>query len=157
MTIFQIEAAMYELIDMETGEITDIEKLESLEQDLEQKKKNYIRFYKNLDAECKALRDMEKEFADRRHKKEKTMESLLRLLDYHQQGSKWECTEGVIKYTKSTSTEEVDEQAFLEWDGKWSFGDTEFKADKKAIKDAIKEGIEIPGWTLTEKQNISIK
>lgn len=157
MTIFQIDEAMMSLIDMETGEITDIEAFEALEQDMEQKKRNYICFYKNLAAECTALRDAEKELADRRHKKEKTMENLLNLLDYHQQGAKWECTEGVIKYTKSTATEQTDEQAFLEWDGKWNFGDTEFKADKKAIKEAIKSGTEIPGWTVTERQNISIK
>lgn len=157
MTLFELDMAIRCLIDEETGEIRDIDKLESLEIDIEKKKRNYICFYKNLEAECNALRNAEKDLADRRHRKEKTMENLLHLLDNHQQGAKWECTEGVIKYTKSTATEQTDEQAFLEWDGRWNYGEAEFKADKKAIKEAIKSGTDIPGWTVTERQNISIK
>lgn len=157
MTIFEIEAEIRNLIDEETGEVTDLEAIEKLEMAADQKRRNIICYYKNEASEAMAIRELEKELADRRHKHEKKMDSLLNLLDYIQQGQKFECTEGVVKYTKSKSVEQTDEMAFLQFKDRFLYGTTEFKADKNAIKAAIKDGTEIPGWAVTEKNNISIK
>lgn len=157
MNLFEIDARISQLFDEETGEIFDIEALEALEMAEKEKLTNIIRYYKNLEAEAASLKKAAKDLTDRAKAKESKMASLLSYIDSHQKGNAFECTEGVLKYTKSTTTDQVDEMAFLTWEGRFGYGESTFTPSKKAIGDAIKAGIKIPGWVRTEHQNPSIK
>lgn len=157
MRLFEIDAKFYELFDEETGEILDEEALEALEIERNEKVRNIICVYKKLVAEAEALKNAKLELAKRQSAKEKSAEWLLKYLDKSQAGNPFECTEGKLLYRKSTTTEMLDETAFLEWEGRWEYGKSEFKASKEDIGNAIKNGKKIPGWIQVEHNNPSIK
>ena len=59
MNIYEIDNAMFSLIDEETGEIKDYEAFEELQMQKEEKIENTALWYKNLVAESKAIREEE--------------------------------------------------------------------------------------------------
>lgn len=157
MRLFEINAEIAKLFDEETGEIFDLEALEALELERDKKLASLIALYKNLTAEAKALAEAKKELDKRKKAKETSAERILKYIDSQQNGNPFECIEGRLSYRKSTSTEMVDEEAFINWDGKWEYGHSEFVSSKEDIATAIKNGIDIPGWARVEHLNPGIK
>lgn len=76
MNIFDIDIAMYSLIDDETGEIKDYEAFEALQMERNAKIENTALWIKTLVAEGKAIREEEKALAERRRRAESRIESL---------------------------------------------------------------------------------
>lgn len=161
MRLFEIKAEFEKLFnecfDEETGEITDVEAWATLEALEEEKLQNTVAYYKNLISDAKELKEAAKELTARAKRYESKAESISRLLDNYLQGRKFECVEGVCKYTKSTTAEQTDEMAFLLWDERFNYGTSEFKPDKMAIKQAIKSGKDVAGWAVVEHNNFSVK
>ena len=56
MTIFDIDEAILNLVDEETGEVVDIEALEALEMERDKKVSNIACWIKQLDAEAEAIK-----------------------------------------------------------------------------------------------------
>lgn len=158
MNLYEVQQKFLEVIDEETGEIKiSEEELEELIKSEEMALEYFIRLYKNKMAFVKALREEEKLLADRRHKIEKSCEGILGSLDKYLQGNKYECKSGSLNYRKSTAVVPTDEMSFLKWEGRFLYGSASFVADKDAIKRAINEGSEIPGWAIEQRLNASIK
>lgn len=153
MRLFEINNAILECIDLETGEITDIEKLEQLQMDRHDKLRNIAFLYLNSMSDITELKEQEKKFADRRKRAESTAawakETLLRELN----GEKMKETEFTISYRKSESVE-IQDEGLLPMD---YLIEQPAKIDKAGIKEALKSGKEVAGAVLVEKQNIQIK
>lgn len=169
MTIFDIDrnfAAIMEdimlVFDEETGEVTDIDRFEELKRNLDElqeerntKISNIACWYKQLVAEADAIKTEKMNLAKRQQVAENKAESLKKYLEYALQGEKFKDARVSISYRRSEGIH------FCEgFDGE-SLPDEFVKVEKKAklteIKNAIKEGREIPGVSLISKQNIQIK
>lgn len=113
MNIYQIEQAITELIDPETGELLDYEQFEALNMARDRKIENMALWVKDLTAEAKAIREEEKALADRRRAAERKAERLKEYLSTILSGSVFRTPKVAVAYRKSSAVE-VDE-GFIEW------------------------------------------
>ena len=153
MNLFEIDREIIGCVDAETGEVIDLEKLESLSIDRDRKIENIGCWIKNLKAEAEALKVEKESFAKRQKAAEGKMESLKGYIGAYLNGQAWKSSKVAIRFTKSSA---------LEIDGNAQIPQEFFKAtdpvlDKMAIKEAIKGGKEMPGCRISERLNIQIK
>lgn len=153
MNLFELDAALYECVDAETGEVIDEEKLNELSMARDEKVENIACWIKNLKAQAVAIKQEEENLYARRKVAENKAQSLGEYLSKYLDGSKFETPKVKISYRKSESLE-VSEGAIIpeEW-----YKPQEPKLDKAELKKAVKDGLEIEGVNLVEKQNIQIK
>lgn len=158
MNLFEIEQSILECIDMETGEVIDLAKLEQLQMDRSTKIENIACWIRNLTEEAEALKKQKQIFADRQSSAEKKAESLKRYLSAVLAGEQFKTDKVSISFRKSDSVDVFSMESLVEYDTAGRFLKIkEPEADKTAIKAALKEGANIPGCVLVEKQNIQIK
>lgn len=159
MSIYDIDAAIVALVDDETGEVTDEEAFDALQMARDEKVENIGLYFKDLQAEAKAIKDEEAALAARRKAAEAKVERLKNLLDYALHGSKFATPRLKVSYRKSQTVEVSD--GFIEWADEHrpdllTYSDP--KPSKTAIKDAIKAGgIPEEMAHLESHENISIK
>lgn len=157
MTLFEIDKAIQDFefeIDEETGEILNPNVLEELEMAREQKIENVGLYIKNLEAEADAVENQEKVFADRKKRIRKKIEGLKGFLGYALQGEPFKTDKVVMSFRRSESVHITDE--YLIPDEYKTFTVVK-KPDKTVIKKALKDGKEIMGCELVEKNNVQIK
>jgi hypothetical protein len=163
MTLFEINEAFAKAIengiDEETGEITNLEELERLNLERNVKIENTAKYIINMRAEVKALKEREEHFKGRRQTLEKRIDALERNLEYNLNGEAFESIDVNISYRQSRSVEISDTKAFEEFISKYPEYRKEYviEPNKTLIKQAILDGMEIPGATLTVKKNMQIK
>lgn len=153
MNLYQIDAEIMKLIDYETGEILDWDKLDELNAAKEQKIENIALYIKNLTAEAAALKAEKDAFAERQKAAEKRTEGLKQYLSNALKGEKFKTTKVNISYRKSETLEiangvEIPED-FLKY--------KEPEINKTDLKKAIKDGLLLEGVSIVERQNIQIK
>ena len=153
MTIYEIDNAILECIDMETGEIIDIDKLNKLELERESKIEGVACWIKDLKAEAEALKNEKQALAERQKVAENKMESLKKYLAYALDGKAFKTTRASVSFRKSQAVEIADiyklDENYLRY--------KEPEADKTAIKEALKAGKEVAGATLVENTSVIIK
>lgn len=152
-TLYEIEQAIMDCVDLETGEIIDIEKLDQLQMDKDVKIENTALFIKNLLSDADQIREEEKKLADRRRVCENKAKSLKEYLSGFLGGEKFKTPRVAISYRKSKSVDVQDITALPEEYLKYS----EPTANKTEIKKAIEAGTAVPGCVLVENSNIQIK
>lgn len=157
LSIYEIEQEIMALVDPETGEITDYDALDKLNMAREEKIENIAMWIKNLSAEAKAIREEEKNLAERRRASETKAESLSKYLDRTLVGEKFSTAKVCVSYRKSTAVEIADEEAFIKAADITYLVPQAPKIDKKAITEALKLGTVINGAELVERNNIQIK
>lgn len=153
MNLFELDAALYECVDAETGEIIDEEKLNELSMERDEKVENIACWIKELKAQTAAIKQEEDSLAARRKVAENKAQSLSEYLLRYLNGSKFETAKVKISYRKSAALE-VSETAKIpeEW-----YKPQKPKLDVAGLKKAVKDGLEIEGVEIVEKQNIQIK
>lgn len=153
MTIFEIDKAIMECVDLETGEIIDTEQLDKLQMEREAKLENVACWIKELKAEAEALKAEKMAFAKRQQVAENKMESLKKYLAYALDGNAFKSTRASVTFRKSQVVEVADiyklDENYLRY--------KEPEADKTAIKEALKAGKEVAGATLVENTSVIIK
>ena len=156
-----LDELMYQLVDDETGEILEADKLEELENEIKEKLVNkasgIIKVIKNYDAEIKALKDEEKRLSNLRKSKEKRKDYLKAYVSFQMQGmgtNKIETELGNLALRRSEKIIVTDEQLIPE-DYK-EYVET-CKVNKSEIKKALKVGKEIKGVVVEENFNLNIK
>lgn len=155
MNLFDIDAAILDCIDTETGDIVDIEKLEALELERDTKISNIGCWIKNLKAEAEAIK-IEKQNMEKRQKAaENKAEQLKNYLNNYLAGASFKDAKVVISYRKSISTEIADDLDLNTLPDEYK--KITVTADKTAIKEALQNGAVIDGCALVEKSNIQIK
>ena len=152
-TLYEIDAAIMDCVDTETGEIIDEEKLNSLLMERSAKLEGVALWIKNLDSDAAAIR-AEREALEKRQKAAENKAASLRAwLANALEGQKFSTARVAVSYRKSVSTE-VDRESVAK---KWCRKKITYTPDKTAIKEALLSGMRIKGCRLVEKQNIQIK
>lgn len=152
-TLYQIDQAIMDLVDNETGEIVDIEMFDSLQMERDEKIESIALYIKDLKAEAEALKAEKLAFAERQKAAENKVESLKNYLAYALKGQAFKSTKAVVSFRKTQQVDIPDIYALDENFLKYA----EPTADKTAIKEAIKQGKTVAGATLVENTSIIIK
>ena len=156
MKLYEIEDAIMDVFDPETGEILDEDKLARLEMERDKKIENIALYIKDLKAEAEAIKTEKMNLTKRQQTAENHAESLKRYLTKCLDGEKFKTARVAISYRKSETVEFIDGfDINLLPDQYQRKRDPE--ADKTALKDALKEGKEIYGVYLAEHNNAIIK
>ena len=153
MKLYEIDQAIMDCIDMETGEVINEELLNNLQMERDAKIENVALWIKELKAEAEALKAEKLAFAERQKVAENKMESLKKWLAYALNGEKFKTVRASVTFRTSDKVEIADiyklDESYLRY--------KEPEADKEAIKKAIKAGQEVVGATLVPSTSVIIK
>ena len=153
MKLYEIDQAILNCIDLETGEVIDTEQLDKLTMEREAKLENVACWIKELKAEAEALKAEKQRLEDRQKVAENKMESLKKYLAFALDGQALKTTRASVTFRKSQSVEIADiyklDENYLRY--------KEPEADKTAIKEALKQGKTVAGATLVENTSVIIK
>ena len=158
MTIYEIDQAIMECVDLETGEIIDTDKLNELELERESKIEGVACWIKDLKAEAEALKNEKLALAERQRVAENKAESLKKWLAYALQGEKFKTTKCAISFRESEAVEVTDEglnNLMKEHDELLTYKAPE--PNKTAIKQALKDGLSVEGVQLIQNTSVIIK
>lgn len=161
MTIYeidkQIEALLDGMVDPETGEVNEevLDQLEALHMAREEKAENAALAYKNIMAECKAIKAEEDALAKRRKAGENKAERLKAYLDYVLGGENFKTSRVAVTHKKSQAVELGETFMRTATSEFLRFKDPE--PNKTAIMAALKAGIVVPGAQLVERTSTTIK
>lgn len=152
--LYEIDQAIMDCVDPETGEIIDPERLDALFMEREQKIEGVALWIKNLLSDAAAIK-VEKEALDKREKAATAKaDSLKKWLAQALEGQKFSTAKCAVSFRKSTKLEVVNADIIP----------TEFmvetvtsKPDANAIKALLKAGQEVSGCRLVENLNAQIK
>lgn len=160
MKLFEINAALEELLnqqDPETGELTcDLDQLDALMMERDEKLEGLALYCKNADAEAKAIREEEKALAERRRSLENKAERAKGFLAEQLAGEKFSTPKVAVSYRKSEQVE-VSMAFFTEESNNRFLRFKDPEADKTAIKNALKAGETVPGAEIVSKTNMILK
>lgn len=152
-TLYEIDNAIVECLDAETGEILDAERLNDLQMEREQKIENVCLWYKNLLSDAAAYKAEKDSFYAKQKAAENKAASLKKWLDYALSGEKYKSDRVNVSYRKSVAVV-IDEEAVIP---RIYFTQPEPVISKEAIKAALNDGAEVIGAHLEERNNIIIK
>lgn len=158
LKLYEIPTEIDALIDPETGEITDADKLTELVNRFNNGVEWLALEVKNSLAEADALKKEKDAFAQREKVASNRAKNLKNYLTYLLNGEKFKTDKVAISWRRSEQVQ-VDEKNFLPWAKehnaylRWK----EPEVDKTALKEAFKQGIEVPYAELVENQSIQIK
>lgn len=162
MRIYEIDKAIEELIanavDPETGElILDNDALDQLQMERDQKIENLALYVKELTATAKAMRDEEKNLAERRQTVERKAERLKQYLIYCIDGQKFTTARVACSFRRSEAVEIGPE--FVNWamDNAADLLRLKPEADKQKIRELLKNGLTVPYTGIIEKSSVTIK
>jgi hypothetical protein len=153
MKLYEIDQAIMDCIDLETGEVIDADKLNELQMERDAKIENVACWIKDLKAEAEALKAEKQAFAERQKVAENKMESLKKWLAYALDGQAFKSTRASVTFR---TTESVDIPDIYKLDENY-LRYKEPEADKTAIKKAIEAGQVVAGATLVENTSTIIK
>ena len=159
MKLYEIENAILECIDMETGEIIDIDRLNELQMERESKIENVACWIKDLKAEAEAIKAEKMALAKRQQVAENKAESLKNWLAYALDGRKFSTARCAVSFRKSEVVEVTPEGL----ENLMRAGNDEFltyaepKPNKTALKQALKDGLSVDGVRLTQNTSTIIK
>ena len=152
-TLYDINQGIMDCIDMETGEIVDLDRLHDLQMERGDKIRNIACYIKNLRSDAAAYDEEAKTFAARKKAAQGKADSLTAYLSSMLNGEKVKDKEYAISWRKSESVS-IAEDAFIPIEFTIP---VEPRIDKTSIKKALKDGKIIPGVELVTKNNIQIK
>lgn len=151
--LYEIQEDILSCIDLKTGEIIDVERLHGLQMERRQKIRNIACWIKNLLADARAYEEEEKTFAARKTAAKNKADSLKQYLSDCLHGEKIQDKEFSIGWRKSRRIH-IDEGAAIPPAYLIPVPD---KVDKQGLKDALRQGVLLPGITLMEYNNIQIQ
>lgn len=160
-TLYDIDTRLEACVDPETGEILDFEAFENLQMERSEKLENTALWYKNLQADIKALKEEEDKLSERRHAAERKAENLKSYLDYALGGEKFTTPRVQLSFRKSEKVVVSDEEAFIKWSENESHNELlTYKApqiNKKAVKEFLNSGNECEFAAIEQSNNLQIK
>ena len=158
MKLYEIDEAIMNLFDPETGECVDYEALESLQMERDRKIEGIALWIKDLEADAVKIRNEEKALAERRRSMESKADNLTKFLaGVVGEGNRFSTSKCAISWRKSESVrvdfEELKQDPLA--DNYLRYKDPEI--DKAAIKAAIKDGKTVLGAELVTNNNIQLR
>ena len=151
--LYEINAAILSCVDLETGEIIDIDQLHELQMEREQKIENVALWYKNLLSDAAQYAAEEAAFKKKKQQAQAQAERVKAYLLDALQGEKYKSARVSIHYSRSSRVV-VDDvlnlpPRFVRF--------AEPEPNKTEIAAAIKNGEEVNGAHLESSQSIIIK
>ena len=153
MNLYEIDSAILDCVDVDTGEIFDEEKFEELQLTRDAKIENICLWIKNLKAEAEALKAEKDAFAKRQKSVENKMDSLKKYISNYLEGTAFESSKVKVSFRKSEALEVTDIYKIPDEYLKFKEPDV----DKMAIKQAMKQGKEFEGVELVTNYSMQIK
>lgn len=160
MSIYQDVLTAQELIeeqiDLETGEILDSydDAVELKEEIIALGLENLCKVRANIKSDIDAFRAEEKRINEQRKRLEKALERNEKYIMFvHQQSGNAKNIAGTFTVSTRKSESVCLDVDFENKD----YGNYEFKPDKKAIKEALKNGVVIDGAKIITNENLQIK
>lgn len=158
MTIYEIDQAIMECVDLETGEIIDTEQLDKLQMERDTKLENVACWIKDLKSEAEALKNEKQALAERQRVAENKAESLKKWLAYVLDGQKFSTSKCAVSFRKTEVVEVTTEglnNLMEDHDELLTYKAPE--PNKTAIKQAIKDGLNVEGVQLVQNTSTIIK
>lgn len=157
MKLYEIEDAILNCLDPETGEIIDEALFDELNLKREEKIENILLAVKNLTAEAKAIREEELTLAKRRKVSENKAESLKNFVAGILDGATFKTPRVAATWRKSEGVviDNISDLINGDYDEFLTYKEPE--PNKTKIKQALKFGELIPGCRLEERHNLTIK
>lgn len=152
--LYEIDQAILDCIDTETGEVLDYERLTGLQMQRDKKVEAVACWIKNLVADAAAYKAEKEAFAEREKAASKKSERLKEWLATALEGQKFSSSRCAVSFRKS-ETVEVDDVKHIP--ANLLRVKTTIDPDKTAIKTMLKAGLEIEGCRLVEKINTQVK
>lgn len=151
--LYEINAAILSCVDLETGEVIDVEQLQALQLEREQKIENVALWYKNLLSDAAQYKAEKDAFAERERAAKAKAERLKEYLQSALDGEKYKSTRVNISY-RNSSRVVVDD--VLDLPPRFvRFADPE--PNKTEIMAAIKSGEDVRGAHVESGVSIIIK
>nr|DAL36784.1 MAG TPA_asm: resistance protein [Caudoviricetes sp.] len=155
-TLYELTGQFLDIYSLELDDETKLDTLESIdwETEYENKVENYIKVVKNLEADVEARKNEIKRLTELNKADEKKKERMKDILSESMSLTGHErvnTTLFKVSFRKSKAVE-VDEAVLPE-----AYKVATWKADKKRLKEDLKNGLEIIGASLVERKNLSIK
>lgn len=155
-TLYELTGVYQQIYDMDMDDETKLDTLESIDwtEDYENKVENYIKVMKNLDADIEARKneiDRLKKLNDVDKSKKERMKTDLATSMELTGHEKVDTTLFKVSFRKSEAVE-VDDLLLPE-----AYKVATWKADKKRLKEDLKNGLEILGAELVERKNLNIR
>ena len=158
MKLYEIENAILDCIDLETGEVIDTERLDALQMERDAKIENVALWIKDLKAEAEAIKAEKMALAERQRVAENKAESLKKWLAYALDGQKFSTARCAISF-RNTEKVEISDVGMIrlmkEHDELLTYRDPE--PNKTAIKQALKDGLSVQGVQLVQNMSTIIK
>ena len=151
--LYEIHQDILDCIDLETGEILSPDRLNGLQMERKVKIRNIACYIKDLLAEATAYETEEKVFLKRKLTVQNKAANLKNYLEGQLCGEKITDTEFAISWRKSQKIQIMDERA-IPPEYRVPVPD---KIDRGRLKEALKNGLILPGVQLIECNNIQIK
>lgn len=153
MNLYEINNAITDCVDMETGEIIDIDRLDCLQIERSEKIENIACWIKNLKSDAEQLKVEADNLLQRRRVAENKAESLKTYLQKALEGKKFKTPKVAISYRKTKSVDVTDISQLPEWALRFS----DPVPNKTEIKKKIELGENVPGAEIKEYQSMIIK
>lgn len=161
LNIYEINQAILDLVDPETGEIMDYEAFDRLQMERETKLENVACWIKNLTAEGAALRAEEVALAERRKVLERKSERLKKYLADALNGEKFQTAKCYVSFRKTAKVEVTDASSVAAWCEDNGLHDIVAYAaptvSKTEIAKLLKAGMEIPGAEMVDGISMGVK
>ena len=163
MTLYEIEDAILQCVDQETGEIIDPEALTALQMEREKKIENVALWIKDLRAEADAIANEVKNLTARTKSLDNKITGLKNWLLFALGGEKLKTPRCNVYQTHNTKLNVIDEQSVVNYiqthyqepEQFLKFSLPEIRKD--AVKAELKAGKEIPGTALETTESVVIK
>lgn len=161
MKLYEIDRAILECIDTDTGEIVDVERLAELNLEREQKLEGVALYVKNLLAEADSIKAEVDSLNKRMKSKKAEAERLKDYLAFALNGQAFETAKVDLRFRASQVVEITDDLECVHWLQMNNLDDclryTMPEVEKAAVKKLLKEGKNIPGVVLKDKNNLQMK
>ena len=160
--LYEIDQAILDCVDLETGEILDPEKLDALQMEREQKLEGVALWIKDLKAEAEAVKAEADKLTARKKAVENKIDGLKQWLLYALNGEKLKTARCNVYQTHSQKVVIDDEKALVDMLMTSPFGEKflrvkEPEIDKNALKDSMKQGYEYEFAHLEQTESVVIK
>lgn len=164
MELYNINKQYVEIINElfeNGGEITpELEAVMAENSDeFDEKGENYMKAIRNIEADALKFKEEAAFFTDKQKRAEKTVDTLKRMMVESMKMRNIDKKQfGNFKASlRTTESVQIDEGFFFEGNRQFIREKVTQEADKKAIKEAIKNGAEIVGARIETKQSLQIK
>ena len=160
--LYEIDQAILDCVDMETGEIIDPEKLTALQMERERKLEGVALWVKDLSAEAAAVKEEADKLTARKKALDNKITSLKAWLLWALGGDKLKTPRCNVYQTHSQKVVIDDEKALIDMfmsspSGEKFLRMKDPEIDKNALKDSMKQGYEYEFAHLEETESVVIK